>query len=133
VRCTAELRAYPIHDLAHVPCWHNGPEVLIGDAAHATSPSSGQGAALVLEDAIGLAALIARHPDPVNALPHFVAHRRPRAERIVEEGQKRGRYKATRSALERWVRDLVVPVMLRRFVTHQSMDWIYGYRAADVI
>ena len=46
------------------------------------------------------------------------------------KGRKRGRYKAPRSALQRWVRDLVVPVMLKRFVTHESMEWIYGYRVS---
>ena len=130
VEATAELKAYPIHDLAHVPCWHDGRVVLVGDAAHATSPSSGQGAALALEDAGCLAAFVESEDDLDTALQRFVSHRRPRAERIVEEGRKRGRYKAPRSALQRWVRDLVVPVMLKRFVTHESMEWIYGYRVS---
>ncbi len=85
---------------------------------------------MALEDAACLAALVESEGDLDTALQRFVAHRRPRAERIAEEGRKRGRYKAPRSALQRWVRDLVVPVMLKRFVTHQSMEWIYGYRVA---
>jgi 2-polyprenyl-6-methoxyphenol hydroxylase-like FAD-dependent oxidoreductase len=31
--------------------WHKGPGVLLGDAVHAISPSSGQGASMALEDA----------------------------------------------------------------------------------
>ncbi len=32
------------YDLGHVPTWSHGRTVIIGDAAHAPSPSSGQGA-----------------------------------------------------------------------------------------
>ena len=35
--------------------WHRGRMVVIGDAAHVTSPSSGQGASLAIEDALILA------------------------------------------------------------------------------
>ena len=31
--------------------WHAGNMIIIGDAAHATAPSSGQGASMALEDA----------------------------------------------------------------------------------
>ena len=37
------------------PPWHRGRVVLIGDAAHATSPHVGQGGAMAIEDAIVLA------------------------------------------------------------------------------
>jgi FAD-dependent urate hydroxylase len=131
IAATAQLRGFPIFDLAHVPCWHDGAVVLVGDAAHATSPSSGQGAALALEDAVCLGALLAHDRNPETALPRFVAHRRARAERIVAEGQRRGRYKAPRFAVQRALRDLIVPFMLKRFVTAKSMEWIYGYRAGQ--
>ena len=32
-----------------VPVWHDDRMVIIGDAAHATSPSAGQGASMALE------------------------------------------------------------------------------------
>ncbi len=35
--------------------WHSGRMIVIGDAAHAPSPSSGQGASLSIEDAVVLA------------------------------------------------------------------------------
>src|SRR6266516_3871742 len=31
----------PIHTIAHLPTWHNGRMIVIGDAAHAPSPTSG--------------------------------------------------------------------------------------------
>ena len=50
-----ELAAYPIFDMPAVPRWHAGPMVITGDAAHATSPSAGQGASMAMEDAVVLA------------------------------------------------------------------------------
>jgi len=47
----ADVRMYP---------WHHGRIVVIGDAAHATSPQLGQGANLGLIDAAVLADLVAR-------------------------------------------------------------------------
>src|SRR5215203_4132157 len=50
-----ELWADNTHDLSRVTHWHRDRMVLVGDAAHAPSPSSGQGASLALEDAVVLA------------------------------------------------------------------------------
>lgn len=43
------------YDMPRVPVWHIGPRIIIGDAAHAASPSSGQGASLAIEDGVMLA------------------------------------------------------------------------------
>ena len=52
---TLELAGDNTYDLPHVPTWSTGSAVVIGDAAHAPSPSSGQGASMALEDAVVLA------------------------------------------------------------------------------
>ena len=44
-----------------LPTWERGGCVLIGDAAHALQPSSGQGASMALEDAEVLARLLAHY------------------------------------------------------------------------
>ncbi|KML59165.1 monooxygenase [Burkholderia cepacia] len=44
-----------VHDLDPVDVWHRGNVLLIGDAAHAPLPTSGQGACQALEDAWHLA------------------------------------------------------------------------------
>ena len=45
-------------DVATLPTWSRKRSLLIGDAAHATSPHAGQGASLALEDAMRLARLM---------------------------------------------------------------------------
>ena len=82
-----DLAADNTHDLPSVPRWHRGRLGLIGDAIHAPSPSSGQGASMALEDAVVLGDLLGRHADdPVSAFPAFDAARRRRVEKIVAMG-----------------------------------------------
>ncbi|GAA5133069.1 FAD-dependent oxidoreductase [Pseudonocardia adelaidensis] len=45
-------------DLANVRVWHRDRALIIGDAAHAASPATGQGASMALEDAVALAGAI---------------------------------------------------------------------------
>jgi 2-polyprenyl-6-methoxyphenol hydroxylase-like FAD-dependent oxidoreductase len=60
--------------------WSRGRVVLLGDAAHATTPGIGQGAAQALEDAVVLAESIDHEDQIPAALSSYEAVRRPRAE-----------------------------------------------------
>lgn len=73
IRATPLVSAFPIYDVPTVPRWVDGRAVLIGDAAHAISPSSGQGASLAIEDAACLAVCLRDIDDPVAALTQFEA------------------------------------------------------------
>lgn len=56
IRATpGELTGWATYDLPSAPTWHSGAMVVIGDAAHAASPASGQGASMAIEDAVVLA------------------------------------------------------------------------------
>jgi 2-polyprenyl-6-methoxyphenol hydroxylase-like FAD-dependent oxidoreductase len=124
---TDKIGASPIHDMPSLPTWHRGRAVLLGDAAHAVSPSSGQGASMAMEDALMLAKCLRDTGAPEQAFAHYEALRRPRAERIVAEGRKRGNYKALESRAAVFLRDLFMPLAFRLFATAKSMSWIYDY------
>lgn len=128
LRATPEIHAYPIHDLQRQPHWRSGRMVLVGDAAHAVAPSTGQGASLALEDAAMLAHCLSVIPEVEGALDRFVALRRPRAERMMAEGRRRGAYKAPSSEWARRARDLLVPAALRLFASDRKLAWIHDYR-----
>ena len=81
-----ELAADDTHDLPHVPRWHRDRLVLVGDALHAPSPSSGQGASLAAEDAVVLARHLRDHAVPQDAFAAYESERRRRVERIVRDG-----------------------------------------------
>lgn len=61
--------------------WHTDYALLIGDAAHAASPATGQGASMALEDAIVLAKALRDAPD--DAFAGYERWRRPRVERNI--------------------------------------------------
>ncbi|MFI9173689.1 FAD-dependent oxidoreductase [Streptomyces lincolnensis] len=60
--------------------WRSGRTLILGDAAHAASPATGQGASMALEDAVILAKSLRDAPDMDSALSHYEGLRRPRVE-----------------------------------------------------
>lgn len=60
--------------------WHSGRTLVIGDAAHAASPATGQGASMAMEDAVILAKALRDTPDTDAALSVYETLRRPRVE-----------------------------------------------------
>ncbi|WP_417607646.1 FAD-dependent oxidoreductase [Oceanimonas baumannii] len=71
----ASLNRIFVHDIDPLPRWHHGNVVIIGDAAHASLPTSGQGAAQALEDAWHLALLLEQEHEPEHILTTFYQRR----------------------------------------------------------
>jgi 2-polyprenyl-6-methoxyphenol hydroxylase-like FAD-dependent oxidoreductase len=72
------------------PGWTTGRTVLVGDAAHASSPNMAQGAAMALEDALVLADVLATHPVE-HALAHYERRRSARIAWVQEQTHRRDR------------------------------------------
>jgi FAD-dependent urate hydroxylase len=121
-----ELAGDNTHDLPSVPTWHRGPMVVIGDAAHAPSPTSGQGASMAAEDAVVLAKSLRDLPDIPRAFAAYEQLRRRRVERIVAQGARTGSTK-TQGPVDRVVRDLLLPLVFRFLVTDRSLAWMYDH------
>jgi FAD-dependent urate hydroxylase len=121
-----EIGCWPSYELPPMASWHKGRVCLIGDAAHASSPHIGQGASLALEDAICLAGCLAAEPDPSYAFATFQTRRWRRVERLVAEATRTGRQKARSNAASRWIRDLLLPIFIRR--SARSLDWVYSHQ-----
>jgi 2-polyprenyl-6-methoxyphenol hydroxylase-like FAD-dependent oxidoreductase len=122
-----ELAADNTHDLGHVPTWHRGPVVIIGDAAHAPAPSSGQGASMAIEDAIVLARSLRDQPVIHEALKAYEEQRRQRVEKIVAWGARGSSHK-TPGPVGRLTRDLMLPLLFKYAITEKSTGWMYDYR-----
>jgi len=75
-----------LHIMPPVPRWHRGRMVLVGDAVHAPSNSTGQGASLAVESAIQLARCLRDLPDASSAVGAHEALRRARVEKITKRG-----------------------------------------------
>ena len=117
-------------DVATLPNWSRGRTLLIGDAAHATSPHAGQGASIALEDAYRLAIALQAEADLGVAFQNFEAERRPRAEKLVALARRNGNNKRQFSRTGAWIRDQMIKLMLP--LNARGQDWIYGYDARDV-
>jgi 2-polyprenyl-6-methoxyphenol hydroxylase-like FAD-dependent oxidoreductase len=114
------------HVMAQLPTWQRGRLVVIGDAAHAPSPSSGQGASLSIEDAVILAKCLRDLPDHREALARFEAVRRPRVERIIRAAARVNSSKAA-GPIGRVVRDAMLPVFMRLLAAGSQVREVYGY------
>jgi len=124
-----ELAADMTYDLGHVPTWWRDRAVLVGDAAHAPSPSSGQGAAMALEDAVVLADAIAAAPDLAAGLAAYEQRRRSRVERIVKAGARSSSSKIP-GPIGRVFQEAVLRLVFRMFVTDKSVAWMTDYRVS---
>eukprot|EP00897_Mesotaenium_endlicherianum_P004524 jgi/Mesen1/409/ME000100S10647 len=71
-------------DLPELPTWRKGRILLIGDAAHAVTPTIGQGANMTFEDALELAHKVSEHAFVEEALAAFEALRKPRVTSIAQ-------------------------------------------------
>ncbi|WP_027580606.1 FAD-dependent monooxygenase [Bradyrhizobium sp. Ai1a-2] len=112
-------------DVASLPTWSRKRSLLIGDAAHATSPHAGQGASLALEDAMRLGKLMLDGQELGLTFQNFEHERRPRAEKIVAIARRNGNSKREFSAAGAWLRDQVLSLLLP--VTSRCMDFMYVY------
>jgi len=112
-------------DVATLPTWSRKRTLLIGDAAHATSPHAGQGASLALEDAMRLASLLQQGQELGVTFENFESERRPRAERVVALARRRGNQKREFSATGAWIRDRMLKLLIP--LSNRDMDWLYGY------
>jgi 2-polyprenyl-6-methoxyphenol hydroxylase-like FAD-dependent oxidoreductase len=127
-----ELAGDNTYDLGHVPTWFRGRMVIIGDAAHAPSPSSGQGASMALEDAVVLAQALRDHAagDHADVPAAFAAYekvRRERVEKIVAAGARSSSSKIP-GPVGRRFQELMLRFVFRYMITDRSIAWINYHR-----
>jgi len=122
---TRDIIALNVFDIQYLPRWYDGRVMLIGEAAHAVSPNSGQGASLALEDAMYLCAIAGR----ITPRPSSVSSRdrKPRVERIVGAGRRAASDKEIVSPLKSKIRNFMIGMMVRLFGI-PGQDWAFRYR-----
>jgi len=68
--------------------WYKGRVIIIGDAAHATTPHLAQGAAMAIEDAVLLGELLGRASSLNGTLQEFVSRRFDRVKFVKESSDQ---------------------------------------------
>jgi 2-polyprenyl-6-methoxyphenol hydroxylase-like FAD-dependent oxidoreductase len=74
----------PLEVILMPPPWHVGHALLIGDAAHATTPHVGYGAGLAIEDAVVIGELATETTNTANLFERFMERRYNRCRTILE-------------------------------------------------
>jgi FAD-dependent urate hydroxylase len=92
--------------------WSRGSVLLVGDAAHATSPNMAEGAAMALEDGLVLAECLASGDGVEQTVARFQARRQPRTQWVLAQTHRRDRTRNLPPAirdfvLHRWGRNIV--------------------------
>lgn len=90
IRATPEnaIRLIAVHDLEPLHAWSRANVLLVGDAAHAPLPTSGQGACQALEDAWHLARCLDGASGGLEEIfQAFATIRAPKTARLAEQGR----------------------------------------------
>ena len=113
-----------ILDLEPLSQFAFGNTVLIGDAAHATTPNMGQGACMAIEDAAILASCLNRNSNPAQAFREFEKRRLPRTLQIVNDSWRIGKIAQLENGLLMSLRNSFFRMIPKR-MTQQQLEALY--------
>ncbi|OAX44848.1 FAD/NAD(P)-binding domain-containing protein [Rhizopogon vinicolor AM-OR11-026] len=127
---------WPIYEVENLQHWHSKSIVLVGDAAHAMPPHSGQGASQALEDAAYLAYLLRQHQlnpssDLNDVLAQFQRDRQQRVDEIVAEANRRGDQKRELGAFGMFMKKWGMRIVFY-FMKEDWMDGWFGYKVPGI-
>ena len=108
-----------LHDLCPISQYAYGNLVLIGDAAHATTPNMGQGACQAIEDALVLANCLKRNSQVRDAFKAFEEQRLKRTHAIVEQSRRAGKLAQLENPVAIGLRNFVLRAIPSSFYEKQ--------------
>ncbi|SEW52665.1 FAD-dependent monooxygenase [Chitinophaga arvensicola] len=104
-----------LYDFKPIAQWYKDEVVLIGDAAHATTPNLGQGASQAIEDAYILAAYLSKETDINAAFQKYQAKRIKHAQSVVSMSYTLGRITSLKNG---------IGSRLRNYLIKHTPNWI---------
>lgn len=116
-----------LHIMPSVPTWYRGRMVLVGDAVHAPSNSSGQGASLAIESAVQLARCLRDLPDHASAFAAYTGLRRSRVEGVAARARKINHSK-TPGPVARRMMSMLMPLLLKGMNPEKTIGVEQRYR-----
>jgi 2-polyprenyl-6-methoxyphenol hydroxylase-like FAD-dependent oxidoreductase len=120
-------RNYPIYDMPELQHWSKGRVLLMGDAAHAVAPHSGQGASMAIEDGLVLASSLDADSSVEAAFARFFRLRQERTQTVIKIGRMAGSQKHAQSWLQLKIRDLILPLVMPMGV--KAQERIFHFRS----
>lgn len=119
------LGKWPTRDMSALATWYQSRVCVMGDAAHATSPSAGQGASMALEDAIVLGKCLRDIQTTERAFATFQGLRKARVEALIGQARRTSSGKIP-NPVGSFIRDLLLPIFLKLAANANARA--YGYK-----
>jgi 2-polyprenyl-6-methoxyphenol hydroxylase-like FAD-dependent oxidoreductase len=107
---------WSVVEMPPLSTWYKGRVVLVGDAAHAMGPHSGQGGSMAMEDSLVLAKCLRDIDDIGTAFATYQEIRKERVEYVVDVTRRTGDRKEPPGWFGRLTRDLILPIFLKKGV-----------------
>ncbi|WP_242920942.1 FAD-dependent monooxygenase [Pontibacter liquoris] len=114
-----------IYDLKPLRKFAYGRVLLLGDAAHATTPNMGQGACQAIEDAVVLGQCLGQETRIDKALVRYERRRLARTAKVIRLSRMLGAVSQWQNPLLAGARDALFRLMPRQ-VEQSQMEWLYG-------
>jgi 2-polyprenyl-6-methoxyphenol hydroxylase-like FAD-dependent oxidoreductase len=116
-----DVLVLPVYVIPRIPCWgsESGRILLLGDAAHAMPPDTGQGVACAVEDAVAIAMLLEHAGDGMGGTGYkqlrkeYEGLRMPRIHKILDLAKRMGDKKKKLGTVQELVRDVAMWVVCR--------------------
>lgn len=108
---TELINVTDIYDSEPLPVWQRGRVVLVGDAAHPSTPNMGQGTSQAFEDAMTLGRCLSAIPDQGTALRQYERLRHDRAWAAWAQARGLARLGNLRGPLRCWLRDRMMAAL----------------------
>src|SRR6266568_1555 len=115
-----------IYDLKPIAHWGKGRVVLLGDAAHPTTPNMGQGACMAIESSLVLTRCLSQEAELAGALRRYETERMPRTAWITDQSWKIGRIGQLQNPLACRARNFLLSIMPAK-LTRKTLERAAGY------
>ena len=116
-----------LYDRVPALSWSKQNITLLGDAAHPTLPTLGQGACMALEDALIVTKCLVESSSPATAFQNYESQRFSRTKSIVEQSLRSGRMGQLAHPITVKLRETLMKVM--KPVIINSFKSLHAYRA----
>lgn len=116
-----------IYDRPPVYKWSDGPVLLMGDAAHPTTPNLGQGACQAIEDAVVLSRLFVSSRNCLSVFRDYEKRRMRRASYVVRASRRSGQFSQNDNPYFLGVKDELIRALLKGGRSPQ-LDRTAGYK-----
>lgn len=116
-----------IYERPSIYSWQDGRVLVMGDAAHPTTPNLGQGACMAIEDAVVLARALSNFNSVDEAFQSFASKRIRRTSFVVRSSRRAGAMNQSENAFLLKYRDRLLSMMLKGGGM-PTMDKIMGFK-----